>query len=265
MKPRFAVITSFHKEGLEKYGNRFLETFFEFWPAEVPLRVYAEDCWPEIPPEHQNRLEILDLHSQTPELVEFKKKFSMIPKCNGITSTGYNYRYDAVRFANKSFAVMHAAKTLETDYLIWCDADVVTHKKIPMSFLNMLTPKWADICWLDRHKMYPECGFYIIRMSNPSIKVLMEYWRQLYVSEDIFKHCSEWHDSWVFQQLVLTGVKLNMVKVNSISGGGFKTEHPFINGPLGDYMDHMKGDRKELGRSPSSDKTIGAKRGYWNA
>jgi hypothetical protein len=262
----FTVVTSFHPKGLEVYGQRFIDSFLERWPKEIRLRIYAEDCWPNIPPEHHDRVDILDLHYQCPELVAFKGRHILFPERNGFTGKGYNFRMDAVRFANKSFAVMHAAKTLkDCQYLIWCDADVYTHTPIPYSFIKMLMPDWCDIAWLDRVKMYPECGFYIVNLHNPNIHQMFEFWRRVYVTDDLFKHCKEWHDSWVFQQLVQTALLAKWIKVSSISGGGYKTSHPFINGPLGKYMDHLKGDRKETGRSDLKEKTVGEKKGYWSA
>jgi hypothetical protein len=42
-------------------------------------------------------------------------------------------------------------------------------------------------------------------------------------------------------------------------GGG----HPLINTKLGQWIDHMKGDRKTLGKSKSSDIMVKRKEGYW--
>jgi hypothetical protein len=42
-------------------------------------------------------------------------------------------------------------------------------------------------------------------------------------------------------------------------GGG----HPLINGPLGKWMDHMKGGRKEQGKSKTSDLMVNRTENYW--
>ena len=39
--------------------------------------------------------------------------------------------------------------------------------------------------------------------------------------------------------------------------------HPFINSELGKYMDHMKGDRKDLGHSEKKDIKLHADNPYW--
>ena len=35
--------------------------------------------------------------------------------------------------------------------------------------------------------------------------------------------------------------------------GALGKKHPFVNSPLGEFLDHLKGDRKELGHSRASD------------
>ena len=42
------VVTTFHKPGLDKYGQRFLDSFAEQVDPEIKLLVYAEDCFPAI-------------------------------------------------------------------------------------------------------------------------------------------------------------------------------------------------------------------------
>ena len=44
-------------------------------------------------------------------------------------------------------------------------------------------------------------------------------------------------------------------------GGG----HPLINGPLGKWIDHMKGDRKTNGKSLKKDIMVNRSESYWNS
>jgi hypothetical protein len=41
------------------------------------------------------------------------------------------------------------------------------------------------------------------------------------------------------------------------------TSHPAINGPLGAFLDHMKGPRKSEGRSRPGDLKMKREEGYW--
>ena len=45
---RYTVITTFNQQGLEKYGQRCINTFEQYWPAEVDLIVYTEKCVPYV-------------------------------------------------------------------------------------------------------------------------------------------------------------------------------------------------------------------------
>ena len=40
------AVTTFHKEGLDLYGQRFLDSFANNVDKQVKLVVYAEDCEP---------------------------------------------------------------------------------------------------------------------------------------------------------------------------------------------------------------------------
>ena len=50
-------------------------------------------------------------------------------------------------------------------------------------------------------------------------------------------------------------------KTAKTGGGG----HPLINSVLGNYFDHMKGDRKNKGKSQKKDLLANRTESYWNA
>ena len=47
------VVTTFHKPGLNLYGQRFLNSFAEKVDSKIKLLVYAEDCSPVNPNSEQ--------------------------------------------------------------------------------------------------------------------------------------------------------------------------------------------------------------------
>ena len=79
-------------------------------------------------------------------------------------------------------------------------------------------------------------------------------WRWIYESDDIFNHI-ESHDSFIFGELV-EDYKAVGVEFNDL-GGPDQGGHIFINSVLGKYMDHLKGFRKEVGKSLAGDITGG--------
>jgi hypothetical protein len=77
----------------------------------------------------------------------------------------------------------------------------------------------------------------------------------------------EWHDSYIFgevlkmfNQVPSHDYSADMYLREAKSGGG---GHPLINGPLGKWIDHMKGGRKEKGKSDSKDIMVNRTEDYW--
>ncbi len=249
----FAVVTTFHAPALDM-GQAMIESFDANWPSEIPLHVYAEGCVPRKP---SNRVVVRDLHKSAPWLVAFKELHAKNPIAHGKRPKGeaviYDYHFDAVRFANKTAAIIHAATSIDADVVIWCDADVIWHSPVPMSAIQEWFPEDAYLSWLTRSMMYPECGFYGLRTTHPKHKAIMEMWRQPYVDGHLFR-LPEWHDSFVMASLIDHLANNGIIQWASLSGAGHNTFHPFVNGPLGEYADHMKGpERKEAGMSKQED------------
>jgi len=135
---RFAVVTTCHAAGYETYGRTMIETFLAHWPAEVALLLYHEGFEPPTAP---GRIEAHDLMASCPELLDFKRRHADNPRANGqrprwrrvrlgplamtlpLPRRRPSYRWDAVRFAHKCYALFDAARRTDADVLIWIDAD----------------------------------------------------------------------------------------------------------------------------------------------
>ena len=105
------VLTTFHQPGLDNYGQRFLDSFAQRVDKRIKLLVYAEDCTPVNPDPAQ--ITILNAKIALPKLVAFKNKWGAVPKANGKCPwperrpRDYHkeFKWDAIRFANKTYAV----------------------------------------------------------------------------------------------------------------------------------------------------------------
>ena len=244
-----------------------IETFLNTWPAEVDLIVYAEDC---IVTQSAPNLRVLDLHRDSPELVAFKTKWHGVPKANGDVSAdptrntrkdaAKRFKWNAVRFAHKVYAVFAAAHAA-TDWLVWMDADTVCHSPITMIQLNKLCPTTADLCFLGRKGKYSECGLYAMNLRSAGTTDFLKEFQRVYddAEHGIFT-MKEWHDSFVFD-VVRKSITLAQHDWSShlISGEG----HPLINSDWGAYLDHLKGDRKDVGRSKATDLKVKRTEAYW--
>ena len=75
------VLTTFHQPGLEKYGQRFLDSFAQQVDKRIKLLVYAENCNPTNPDPTQ--IEILNAVDALPDLNRFKQTWGNVPKAIG--------------------------------------------------------------------------------------------------------------------------------------------------------------------------------------
>jgi len=274
------VVTTFHKPGLDLYGQRFLDSFAERVDKEIKLLVYAENCNPVNPDPEQ--ITIFNAKEVLPKLNAFKERWGNDPKANGTPPPEIKarrprdwnkaFKWDAVRFANKVYAVFDACER-SNDWCVWMDADTFVHSDWSYKEFKKLLPKDKWITYVGRGKgsqTWPECGFYGMNLNHGGCQAFLEEFERYYEDADngIFT-LEEWHDSFVFGSILnkmktlrpdVLDYSADMYLREAKTGGG---GHPLINGPLGKFIDHMKGDRKNQGKSKKSDIMVARKESYW--
>lgn len=262
---KYTVITTFNSQGYKQYGQRMIQTFLKHWPDNVMLIAYAENCVVE---ESAANLLVRDLNAVS-ELVAFKNKWINVPKANGDVSadpvrsrrkdSGKGFKWDAIRFSHKVYSVFDAAKSSNSDYLIWMDADMVCHSPITVADLDKLCTK--DLCFLGRRGKYSECGLYAMNLRSSAVHDFLRKFQEYYdyAEKGIFT-LAEWHDSFVFDEIrrVVPVDSLDWSK-DLITGEG----HPLINSAWGAYLDHLKGNRKLHKRSLARDLIQPRTESYW--
>jgi hypothetical protein len=262
---KYTVVTTFNAQGYETYGRRMIQTFLQNWPTQVDLVVYAEACTIT---ESADNLFVRDLN-QVAELNQFKNKWQNVPKATGDVSTdpirsqrkdaGKGFKWDAVRFAHKVYSIFDCAKNINSDWLIWMDADMVCHSPVTIDVLDDLCRR--DLCFLGRQGKYTECGLYAMNLRSLAVIAFLEEFQKYYdhAEEGIFT-LAEWHDSFVFDAVRQHSSCYELDwSSHLIKGEG----HPLINSAWGAYLDHLKGDRKSLGRSKHKDLKIKRTENYW--
>lgn len=267
---KISVVTTFHEEGLKKYGQRMINTFCENWPEEVTLHIYPELCNPVI--RNHNRVTLKRLEELS-DLMSFKEKWKNVPKANGDVSTdpvrnkrkdaGKGFKWDAVRFAHKVYAIFHCARETDADVLFWMDADTVCHSPITKETIEKFCPMTQDIGFLGREGKYTECGLYSMNLRSSAVQNFLREFQRMYddAEHGIFT-LSEWHDSFVFD--AVRNKFRGKLRENNWSSGIISGEgHPLINSEWGAYLDHLKGDRKDLGRSKNKDLKVKRTEEYW--
>jgi len=276
------VLTTFHKEGLDLYGQRFLNSFAERVDKRVKLLVYAEDCVVQNPDPSQ--ITVYDAKLELPKLNAFKDKWKHDPRANGIPPDEIKarrprdhhkkFKWDAIRFANKTYAVYDACEKHKDKWVVWMDADTFVHSDWSYEDFKNLLPDNKWITYVGRGKgsqTWPECGFYGLNMKDVICQDFIKEFERVYEDAEngIFK-LEEWHDSYVFGGIlnsmkeyypqVLDYSAEMYVKTAKTGGGG----HPLINSELGKWIDHMKGARKNTKKSLPKDLMVNRTEAYWN-
>lgn len=286
---KIKVITSYKPGCWEQYAKKGIEAMAEHLPKEIDLVVYAEEQKPNC---HYERIQWIDLNNAEPELVKFKtrhkddpvangklgnveggvRRLPELQKLGGLDKNKESFLWDAVRFANKVFCVINGVRnSADYDYVVWLDADTNIFRPMPLNFLTGLLPQDTMVTYLGRENpslndggKYPECGFVGYNLKHPEIQNFISEWEKLYTDDTVFK-ILEWHDSYVFWHLSKKFRSEKQIQVNDIGKWvGVKGHHVFVNSVLGQYIDHMKGDRKFKGSSSKKDlKTNIADVEYW--
>jgi hypothetical protein len=274
--PEYLLVTTFNGSGYEQYGRKMLDSFLAHWPDTQRILVYIEGATLDTNHMNNNRIMVRNLN-HVEKLTEFKARHRDNPPANGfhpVGSTIRNYRFDAVRFSHKVFALWHAQANMPTgaSSMVWLDADTLTHSDVPEDFLARIAPETFNktgiggpygISYLGRSRYYTECGFVSYNLRHPSMGSFWEMFVGLYNNDGLFT-LQEWHDSFIFDHCRRIFEGRGMINHN-ITPRIIKG-HPFINCDLGLYMDHLKGARKQRGRSEKNERTVRSlvKADYWS-
>ena len=286
---KIKLITSYKPGCWEQYGKKGIEAMAKQFPIEIDIVVYAEESKPKC---DYDRITWIDLNHAEPNLLNFKHKHKNDPVANGklqeiaggvrripelqklggADKNKESFLWDAVRFSNKVFCVINAVRnSKDYDYVVWLDADTFTFRPVPINFFEKLLPANTMVTYLGRENpklndggKYPECGFVGYNLNHPETQNFINEWEELYTQDTVFK-ILEWHDSYVFWHLTKKFRTEKNIQVNDIGKWiGVKGHHVFVNSELGQYIDHMKGDRKTKGSSSQKDlKTNITNIDYW--
>ena len=268
---RYTVITTFNQQGLDKYGQLMISTFEKFWPNFVDLVVYTEDCQPHIT---KSNVRTIDLIANSKHCKRFVKRHKHNAEANGglgphnkdIWKPNKHFKWQGLRFSYKVFAVHHAVNNIDSDWIIWLDADTLTHTHIPNNFLDIVSNDSCVATHLGRtDKYHSECGWVGYNRRHPMGIDFVNDFANMYINDTMFEH-AEWHDSYLFdiqRKHYRDNKNAPFHDLNPAPDTKGLAGHPFINSELGKYMDHMKGERKTLGHSEPKDIKLHTDNPYW--
>lgn len=240
------ICTGFSPKGFTEYGANFLETFDQHWPSEVRLLCFTEESV-SVPRGGLRSLwtcagarSFIDRNVSDPQRCGKAAHPAWRPKDH---QRGYSFKFDAVKFSRQCFIPEGAAEELEDgEVLIWFDADVITFAPPPKGFIENLLGK-HDLCYLGRMNMHSEIGFWAVRLS-PKTRAFLAALADIYRSDLIFT-LREWHSAFAFDYIRCRAEYLSVYNLTPRGQG-----HVWFQSPLAQYTDHLKGQRKGMGKSP---------------
>jgi hypothetical protein len=245
---KFAVVTTFNKDGFEISGKKMIESFDKFWSKDILLNVYYEDMsQPKL--RCSDRVIFYSFNDEVKKWYKFREKFFFKELIKPDNKSRSFYIYSASKFAHKVYAMQKQIEKKDCDHLIWLDSDTVTYKKVDASFLNSLINGESYLTYLGRDHLnfHSETGFMIFNTKNKFHEIFWDKMMKMYDEGELFKE-KEWHDCWIFDT-VRKELEKNSLKNINICLLGLSKNDPnrynvFDNSVLGEYMLHFKGNKK---------------------
>lgn len=223
----------------KRYGQKFTETFREFWPDNVELLIVTDAL---LPTEHTTQI-LLDT---IPGYHKFMDACRDQPRANGygqkhrkLDHDGKSWKNDAVKWAPQGLcAVAGMEGMVDGDLLTWMDADVMTTASVPTAWSNVLLDG-HDIACLQRAQQHSEIGFWVMRVG-PKTRKICEAFNAYYADLTVFD-LREWHSGFVFDAAVET---VPDVSVRNLVPPGMRG-NVWARTPLKQYTWHLKGKLKD--------------------
>jgi hypothetical protein len=248
MDRKLELATTYNKKYYDICGKRKIETFIGKWPKHVHLHCYWQEQEPEIFAENVHYHE---LYKVSPQLEKFVKDNKDDPVKNGQVKDGYDYKHDGVKFSHKVFAQTHRIRNTTADVILYLDADTYTHAEPNLDYIDSICPKDYLCTYFGRPKLYDETGFYMHNAKHYKAVVWAETLEKIYIEGEVWTYPFQMdcYTMYSGRQKFADQLQLDLVEHH----GKLGKKHPFVNSPLGEFLDHLKGDRKELGHSRASD------------
>ncbi len=240
------VVTAFGAQGWATYGRGFIKSYRRHCP--FPLIIYtegfefsADDAWIRPQLEIEGLAPFIARHQANEAFTGRALQECWSPKDRRL---GYSFRTDAVKFCRMVFAIWDGARVIQDRPMIWLDGDTVVRQDVPEDFFERFVPEGAALSYLGRGDRHTETGFLALRL--PAAMPIVEQWMRYY-RDDTFQILPEWHSAYLFDR---ARDSLPEIPCHDLTPGG--RGHVIHTSEVGSFFDHLKGERKTLGRSPEA-------------
>lgn len=259
------LITTMNKKIFDEYGKNICDSFTKFSKNNLRLNIIFEGDTNLFECIETRNIRVVKFECREWEV--FFKKFGHLKEANGFKFEetvinnrlhfnvhGPDFRWNAVKFSFKVFSVFLASKFQDlSEKFCWIDADTIFFKPMSDKDLTKFLPHDNELMtYLGRSHFPPdyphsETGFLGFNKGHLFFKDFIQTAINIYMSGEIFT-LPRLHDCLVYDTTRKIFETKN-VKFRNLSGIHEKEEHPFVLSELGDFLDHLKGNRKIQGFS----------------
>ena len=219
-----------NQEYFDIVGKNMIDSFLQYTPDDFELHVYAENITSDIPLNY--KLKYYDWNITCyKDWLEFSKKTD---------------DSKSIKFAKKGFAFLHALENINTEKLVWLDADILFLQETNKNIIDSTLPKdymigLFDHSYLNNKGFSAESGYVIIDTKHKSYKDFVNTYKKYYTVNSKPREIERWYDGQVcmlaaskFDKLVYN---LSKLRYNDV------THTPLNDSPLNKYMIHYKGKK----------------------
>lgn len=218
------VVTTFSRENWDLYASRSIPTWMTFFEHTVKFQFHCD--WEPI---DDPRITYI---KSSPSKEDFLSRNYAVNRqfTQQRIGKGYTTRWDI--YSHKVFAQCESALTIDTDMMLFLDADVACLTPITTNILIELLED--NFCgFVGRDSPGTETGFILYNLTKDPQRLFFKTFLDIYTNDLIFNF-EQWDDCYIFDYC-RNSSNLNF---KNLSGKYTSFLDPIAVGPLGNYFDH---------------------------
>jgi len=216
--PTYSIVTSFNKRIYNNESQQIVSDMETNHP-EIDFYVYHENSFEranhgqeiDFSNKIRDKLHLYDLFEVTDWLTDFLKT-SPFKNCDKISFRGStpqdpgHWNRNAIYWFRKVVALKHCIDTVDTDYLIWLDADTVfrTDKGheygFDQTFFDFVKNYDCSVIRRDKLGLAIETGIIVFNLNRAGKQVIYD-WLEYFLSLKAFKE-PRWDDGYILTVLL---------------------------------------------------------------
>lgn len=224
---KIGIVSTFSDQGYKDYAYLFVDRIEKYVDPAIDIQLYTDNIKIQ-----NSKINFLSLEPSIPDLVKFKDRNNK--------RSYKNFLFDGVRFSHKSYAIWHASETLNTDIMIWLDADTLIKKEISSQYLEKFLPHDCFTSYLGRVGRYTETGFIAFDLNHRHRKEFFNEYKNYYDNDKIYT-LEAFTDCHVYDATRIKFENEGKIKSHNLTPDLGKNN---FNNTFVDHMIHFKGNKK---------------------